>query len=114
MRNLDCIAPVSSADVESFQQNYATTYASRAADYVGAANRCDVGNGKASRGERTLFTGPLSNVARFRLGFGLPLGHDLVGTGMALHGYAGLDPALAGADRMIEFVTIWEGIGEPR
>jgi len=103
---LDCIASADAGDLADYQEQFREQYAARAATYLAEASACPIGNGNASRAVRSVFMGPLNNISRFELGFALQLGTGVVGTGMAIHGYASVDPDI-GSDDAIEFLTVW-------
>lgn len=107
VRHLDCYGPARAADIDDYQAHYAASYAQRQTDYVARASQCSVASGNAARAVRSMFSGPLTSVTRFELGFAVPLKGASGPDGIALHGYGTLDPQVAGEGAKIEFVSIW-------
>lgn len=107
VRSLHCIAPADRTDVSYYRDNYTSVYAPRVAQYLKDANRCAIGNGNATKAVRTLLSPIIGIVARFDLGFVLPVGRGEVGDSVIVHGYASVDPDVAGEGAEIEFVTMW-------
>lgn len=108
VRALDCIAPANRADVIAYREQYETIYAQRSSEYTAAANRCPIGNRNATRAVRTLFSQIIGVVARFDLGWVLPVGRGQVGESVIVHGYANVDPQIAGDGFELEFVSMWK------
>lgn len=106
-RSLDCISPASTDDVTEYRENYERSYARVASNYTRAASGCGVGNGNATRAVRTLMSFTLATIARFDLGFVLPIGRGLVGEGVILHGFGSVDPEIGAEMDELEFVSIW-------
>lgn len=95
-------------DLVEYKQQYMENFAAQIADYLNAANQCPVGNGNATRAPARSMTGAiLGYVARLDIGWVLPVGAGDVGTSLIVHGYASVDPQVAGENVQIEFVSMW-------
>lgn len=106
-RALNCITPADRMDISHYRDNYTSVYASRVAQYLKNANQCAIGNGNATKAVRTLLSPIIGIVARFDLGFVLPVGRGEIGDSVIVHGYGSVDPDVAGEGAEIEFVTMW-------
>lgn len=110
--HLDCVAPAQLSDLEGYREDYETVHAARSLAYLRAASTCAVGNRNATRAVRTLMPFLVAQVARFELGFALPVGRGSVGTSVIVHGFASVDPELGSDVELLEFVSMYRRGGE--
>ena len=106
-RELLCYQSADIADIKDYRERYDTVYAPKVIQYLQLAAACSVGNG-----DPTVSVGIgmlpylMSLVARSELGFILPTGGSLVGSGLIIHGYGTVDPDLRSGISALEFFSM--------
>jgi hypothetical protein len=105
-REMSCFRSVPWRSIVEYKENYMTTHAARARRYLDAAANCRFSNGDASEIGGVTMPQTIAWIARLDVGFIMPLGRTVVGSGAVIHGYGLVDPQLSQGQAAIEFVSV--------
>lgn len=104
-----CFRDTNFRDVASYEDEHDTRYSDATTDYLARSAECGAFDGDVAPVGSTMFSTPLKFIAKPEFGFGAPRGSAR--NGMVVHGYASLDPDIAGRGRAIEVVEMFVGSG---
>jgi hypothetical protein len=100
-----CMKYTLKQNLDDYKNYYASYYAPYVKNYLDRAAQCSVGNGDSSISVWSMMPQLLNWIAKYRFGFILPTGPDLVGDNMILHGFADLDPSIRDGMAVEYFMT---------
>lgn len=106
-RGLLCVRETDGAAVARYEDDYDARYATTALQYVADAAKCDGFAGDAAPVGASLVSPYVQHIAAPRFAFAAQRGGAR--SGLVVHGYAALDPTIAGGSRAIEIIEF--GVG---
>lgn len=106
---VECFRYAATSDISDYFAHHDDRYAGEVSRYLASASACIGPRGDAAVAPRTLASPVITSLAKYEFGFVATL-RSGAESAVALHGYATLDPAVAGnGPGAIEFVSIFIG-----